>query len=247
MSATSHAPKEGSAETRHITPASRSKSCASSTAFVRRPTGNCKPTDFAFRPRMTSSSLAMSLMEEIARSEGSDKTVAHFAFGVSITIRHGVGSFTPAFRSAIFASATWSAVVSIERIFVRCQSDGPAERRPHPLGDSVRPCSRRDLVLPQDVVREEAELEVVRVPHLLRDVPVRGDPRGLEGDVTDLALLLRDEVELHGELRPQVPDVPLSDPDLRDPAHVLLAGVRLSADLSVHRVRFAGHGLKAPS
>src|SRR3989449_2547407 len=124
-------------------------------------------------------------------------------------------------------------------------ADGPTERGPHPLGNPVRPRPRRDLVLPQDVVRVQPELEVVRVPRLLRDVPVRGDPRRLQGDVPDLALLLREEVELHRELRLQVPDVPLADPDSGDPAHVLLAGVRLAPDLPVHRVRFPRHGLRA--
>src|SRR3989442_6340535 len=60
MSATSHAPNEGSAETRHVTPAFASISCASSTAFVRKPTGNCRPTVFEFRPRITSRSRSVS-------------------------------------------------------------------------------------------------------------------------------------------------------------------------------------------
>src|SRR5881296_650397 len=63
ISATSHAPNDGSAETRHVTPAFASISCASSTAFVRKPTGNCRPTVFAFRPRITSRSRFVSPMD----------------------------------------------------------------------------------------------------------------------------------------------------------------------------------------
>src|SRR5438309_998822 len=60
ISATSQAPKDGSAETRQVTPAFASISCASSTAFVRSPTGNWSPTVFALRPRITSRSRSMS-------------------------------------------------------------------------------------------------------------------------------------------------------------------------------------------
>src|SRR3972149_2362870 len=110
----------------------------------------------------------------------------------------------------------------------RRDTDGSAERGPHPLRDPVRPRPRCDLVLAEDVVRVQPQLEVVRVPRLLRDVPVRADPGRLEGGVPDLALLLRDQVQFQRELRPQVPDVPLADPEPRDPAHVLLAGARLA-------------------
>src|SRR2546422_5471226 len=63
ISATSHAPNEGSADTRQVTPAWASRSWASSTAFVRRPTGNWSPTVLAFRPRMTSSKRSVSAMD----------------------------------------------------------------------------------------------------------------------------------------------------------------------------------------
>src|SRR5207244_12810547 len=59
----SHAPNGGPAETRHVTPAFASISCASSTAFVRKPTGNCRPMVFAFRPRITSRSRSVSPMD----------------------------------------------------------------------------------------------------------------------------------------------------------------------------------------
>ena len=93
------------------------------------------------------------------------------------------------------------------RVDARRGSDGLAEGGSHPFRDTVGSRARGDLVLPEHVVRVETELEVVRVPRLLRDVPVQGDARGLEGDVPDLALLLRHEVELHGEVGAQVADV----------------------------------------
>src|SRR5437899_575707 len=84
MSATSHAPNEGSAETRHVTPAFASISCASSTAFVRKPTGNCRPTVFEFRPRITSRSRSVSPMDldrhADARKKMSLGVLALFAF-----------------------------------------------------------------------------------------------------------------------------------------------------------------------
>src|SRR3989454_5807213 len=63
MSATSQAPNDGSADTRHVTPAWASRSWASSTAFVRRPTGNWSPTVLAFQPRMTSTNRFVSAMD----------------------------------------------------------------------------------------------------------------------------------------------------------------------------------------
>src|SRR2546428_13294856 len=49
-------------------------------------------------------------------------------------------------------------------------------------------------------------------------------------------------MDLHRELRPWIADVELADSDLRDAAHVLLAGVRLTADLAIHASGFASHG-----
>src|SRR5712692_1270344 len=121
-------------------------------------------------------------------------------------------------------------------------TDRAAEGCSHPFRDSVRAGSRRDLVLAEHVVRIQSELQVVRVAGLLRDVPVRGDARRLEGDVADLALLLRDQMDLHGEVRPQIADVKLADPDLGDSAHVALLGIRLSADLPIHAAGLARHG-----
>src|SRR5205807_1312243 len=63
IAATSQAPKDGSAETRQVTPVLDSISWASATAFVRRPTGNWSPTVFALRPQITSSSRSVSPMD----------------------------------------------------------------------------------------------------------------------------------------------------------------------------------------
>src|SRR5205823_502513 len=131
------------------------------------------------------------------------------------------------------------------RLNPRRRADRGAEGGPHSFGDSVCARTRRDLVLPEDIVRVQPQLQVIRVPRLLHDVAVRGDAGRFEGDVTDLALLLRDQVNLDGEIRLQVPDVELADPDARDAAHVSLLGIRLPADLSIHAPRFARHGRRA--
>src|SRR5438552_1606116 len=86
-----------------------------------------------------------------------------------------------------------------------------AAASPHALRDAVRARPGRDLVLAEDVVRIQPQLEVVRVAGFLRDVPVRGDARRLEGDVANLARLLRDQVDSDRELRPRVSDVKLAD------------------------------------
>src|SRR2546426_2766684 len=70
ISATSHAPNEGSADTMHATPAFASISWASSTAFVRSPTGNWSPTVFALRPRITSRSRSMSAIAGLDTRDG---------------------------------------------------------------------------------------------------------------------------------------------------------------------------------
>src|SRR3989441_22575 len=128
------------------------------------------------------------------------------------------------------------------RLHPRGRADGRSERGAHAFRDAVRPGPGRDLVLAENVVRIEAELEVVRVPGLLRDVPVRRNPRGLEGDVPDLARLRGNEMDLHRELRSRIANVELADSDLRNAAHVLFAGIGLSADLAIHASGFASHG-----
>src|SRR5438034_842229 len=125
------------------------------------------------------------------------------------------------------------------------RADGGTERGAHALGDAVRAGPRGDFVLAEHIVRFRAGLEMVRVPRLLRDVSVRRDPGRLEGDVANLARLRGDEMDLHRELRPRVPDVELTDPDSGDAAHVPLLGVRLAADLSVHAARLARHRRRA--
>src|SRR3989442_3570569 len=135
ISATSHAPNEGSAETRHATPAFVSISRARSTAVVRKPTGNCRPTVFALRPRMTSSRRSISFIVAppetrrkkklcVVRSRRSRRAslraplIYAFFFSRSISSRQGVGNFTPPFRRASFASSTWSSVVEIVKTFM---------------------------------------------------------------------------------------------------------------------------------
>src|SRR2546422_1216379 len=248
MSATSHAPNEGSAEIRHVTPAFASSSCASSTAFVRKPTGNCRPTVLEFRPRITSRSRSVSPMDLDRHTDTRKKmslgVLAFFAFDLEPP---RCRKFHAAFPEGLFR------VIHVvlgrrdredlrTRLHPRGRADGCTERRAHAFRDAVRPGPGRDLVLAEHVVRIEAKLEVIRVPGLLRDVPVRRDPRGLEGDVTNLAGLRGDEMDLHRELRPWIADVELADSDLRDAAHVLLAGVRLTADLAIHASGFASHG-----
>src|SRR5438128_1934290 len=64
---------------------------------------------------------------------------------------------------------------------------------------------------------------------------------GLEGDVSDLTLLLGDQVDVDREFRPQIPNVELADPDPGNSAHVALLGVGLSANLSIHASGFSRH------
>src|SRR3989475_3121144 len=135
ISATSHAPNEGSADTRHVTPAFVSSSRARSTAAVRKPTGNCKPTVFALRPRMTSRRRPISsivappetrrkkklFFVKIAKIERANRCcprIYALFFSRSISSRQGVGNFTPPFRRASFASSTWSSVVEIVKTFM---------------------------------------------------------------------------------------------------------------------------------
>src|SRR6267378_3754838 len=125
------------------------------------------------------------------------------------------------------------------------RADRAAKGRAHPFRDPVRAGPGRDLVLAEHVVRIQAKLQMVRIARLLRDVPVRGDPRRFESDVADLALFFRDQVDLHGEVRAEIADIELTDPDLGDSAHVALLGIGLSAYLPIHTARLARHGRKA--
>src|SRR3989454_4392848 len=263
ISATSHAPNEGSAETRTMTPAFVSMSRARSTAAVRKPTGNCRPTVFALRPRMTSSRRSISSI--VAPLETRCKKKLSFARIAKIV---GSGSQPPSDLSFLLLPfdlkppGRWQLhaplpqglfrVVDVvlgrrnredlrARFHPRRRTHGRPERGAHAFGDAVRPSPRGDLVLAEHVVRIQAELEVVRVPRFLGDVAVRRDPRGLEGDVTNLACFRGDQMNLHRELRPRVPDVKLADPDSRHAAHVLLAGVRLATDFAVHAAGLARH------
>src|SRR3989475_9581094 len=185
MSATSHAPNEGSAETRHVTPAFDSSSCASSTAFVRKPTGNWSPTVLAFRPRITSRRRSVSPMSGVAgpwpeKNLCPGLVLPLFSLDLEIPRRR---QFHAAFPERLFR------VVDVvlrrrdrEDLRARLDSgrrpDRCAERRAHALGDTVRPCARRDLVLPQHVVRVQPAFPVGGVPRLLRNVPVCRDSRG---------------------------------------------------------------------
>src|SRR2546428_1854695 len=251
ISATSHAPNEGSADTRQVTPAWASRSWASSTAFVRRPTGNWSPTVLAFRPRMTSSNRFVSAMDPETDASPQKKLCPR---GLPFLLRP-LNHEAPRSRQfhAPFAEGLLRVVHVILRrgdrehlragFHSRGRADGRPKRGAHAFRDSVRARPRRNLVLAEHVVRIQSELQVVRVARLLRDVAIRGDPRRLERDVSDLALLPRDEVDLDGERRPQVTDVELANPDPRNAAHVLLPGVRLPADFAIHASGFARHRL----
>src|SRR6266545_6689884 len=83
---------------------------------------------------------------------------------------------------------------------------------------------------------------MVSVPRLLRDVPVRGNPCGFQGDVPDLARLPRDEVDFHRKSPTEIADVELTDPDAGHSTHVLLPGVGLAADLAIHASGLPRHG-----
>src|SRR5438093_3182887 len=249
MSATSHAPNEGSAETRHVTPAFASISCASSTAFVRRPTGNCRPTVFEFRPRITSRSRSVSPMDLEGRRTRREKGVLLRGLLLLFPL-----DLDPPRRRQLHAALAERFLRVVDMLLGRRDredlhagvhacggSHGAAEGGAHSFRDAVRARPRRDLVLAEHVVRVHPELEVVRVPRLLHDVAVRGDAGRFQGDVADLTLLLGDQVDVDWEFRPQIPDVELADPDPGDSAHVPLLGVGLSADLSIHASGFARH------
>src|SRR6266571_5341578 len=248
MSGTSHAPNEGSAETRHVTPAFDSSSCASSTAFVRRPTGNWSPTVLALRPRITSRTRSVSPMTGVAGPRPEKNLCRGLMLPLlplDLEVPRG-RQFHAAFPERLFR------VLDVvlrrrDREDLRARPDSGrradrcAERRAHALGDAVGPCARRDFVLAQHVVWVKAELQVVGVPRFLRDVPVRRDSRGFEGDVPDLTRLPRDEVNLHRKGRTEIADIKLTDPDAGHAAHVLLPSVGLAADLAIHASGLAGH------
>src|SRR3990170_1008054 len=252
ISATSQAPKEGSAATRQVAPAFSSISRASSTARVRRPTGNCNPTVFALRPRTTSRSRSVSPMVPCPHA-GREKNLRPRPLLLLRPLDQeapGRRELHPPFPEGLLRVRHMllrrrDREDLRARVHASRRARRRAERRPHPFRDPVRAGSRRDLVLPENVVRIHTELEMVRGPGLRRDVPVRADAGGLEGDVPDLALLLREEMDLHRELRAEVPDVELADPVPGDAPHVLLSGVGLSADLTIHARRLARHAWAA--
>src|SRR6266542_3289476 len=249
MSGTSHAPNEGSADTRQVTPAFDSSSCASSTAFVRKPTGNWSPTVLALRPRTTSRRRSVSPMSGVGgpRREKNlcpRSALPLFSLDLEIPRRRQFHAALPERLFRVFDVVLRRR--DREDLRARLDSgrraDRGAERRAHALGDAVGPCARRDLVLPQHVVRVKPELEVVCVAGLLRDVPIGGNPRGLEGDVPDLTRLPCHEVDLHRKRRAEIADVELTDPDAGHAAHVLLPGVGLAADLAIHASGLPRHG-----
>src|SRR6266545_2931932 len=236
MSGTSHAPNDGSAETRHVTPAFDSSSCASSTAFVRRPTGNWSPTVLAFRPRITSRRRSVSPMSGVGGARPEKNLCPRLVLpllplNLEVPRRR---QFHAAFPERLFR--VFDVVLRRRnREDLRARLDagrGPdrgAERRAHALGDAVGPCARRNLVFAQHVVRVKPELQMIRVAGLLRDVPV-------------LARLPRDEVDLHRKRPAEIADIELADPDAGDAAHVLLPGVGLAANLAIHASRLSRHG-----
>src|SRR2546426_7348572 len=263
ISATSHAPNDGSAETRQTTPAFVSISRARSTAVVRKPTGNWRPTVFALRPRMTSS---RRLISSIVAPPGTRRKKKLFVVRIAKSEESGSPppshlcflllpfDFEPPGRRQLDAALPQGLFRVVDmilgrrdredlhaRFHPRRRTHWCPERGAHAFRDAVGPGPRGNLVLAEHVVRIQAELEVVRVPRLLRDVAVRRDPRGFEGDVTNLACFRGDQMNLHRELRPRVPDVKLADPDSWHAAHVLLAGVRLATDFAVHAAGLARH------
>src|SRR2546428_693864 len=192
MSATSQAPNDGSADTRHVTPAWASRSWASSTAFVRRPTGNWSPTVLAFRPRMTSSKRSVSAMDPNTDASPQKKLCPRGLPFLLGPLNHE----TPRSRQlhAPFTQGLLRVVHMVLRrgdredlragFHSRGRADGRPKRGAHAFRDPVRARPRRNLVLAEHVVRLQSELQVVRVARLLRDVAVLGDPRRLERDVT---------------------------------------------------------------
>src|SRR3970040_1883492 len=170
ISGTSHAPKEGSADTRHVTPAASSISRARSTAFVLSPTGNC-------RPRMPWRGRAVSSMgpRRHAPDEKNLRPRPRLLLGGALNLE-------PPGRRQLHAALAEGLFGVVHVVLRRADREDlrarvhagrrprrRAEGRPHPLRDPVRARPRRDLVLPQDVVRVHAELQVVPVPRLLRD------------------------------------------------------------------------------
>src|SRR3989442_3233475 len=166
MSATSHAPNEGSAETRHVTPAFASSSCANSTAFVRKPTGNCRPTVFAFRPRMTSSSRSVSPMIRNRHADARKKMslgvlAFFFAFDLEPTRCREFHAALPEglFRAVHVVLRRRYREDLRARLHPRGRADGRSERGAHAFRDAVRPGPGRDLVCAQHLLRRHAELQ----------------------------------------------------------------------------------------
>src|SRR6266571_9289360 len=222
ISVTSHAPNDGSAETRQTTPAFVSISRARSTAVVRKPTGNWRPTVFALRPRMTSS---RRLISSIVAPPGTRRKKKLFVVRIAKSEESGSPppshlcflllpfDFEPPGRRQLDAALPQGLFRVVDVVLGRRdredlrarfhpgrRADGRPERGAHAFGDAVRSSPGRDLVLAEHVVRIQPELEVVRVPGFLRNVSVRGYPSGLECDVPNLARFLGDEMNLHREL-----------------------------------------------
>src|SRR5207245_548904 len=153
MSATSHAPNEGSAETRHVTSAFASISCASSTAFVRKPTGNCRPTVFEFRPRMTSRSRSVSPMDldrhADARKKMSLGVLAFFAFDLEPPRRRKFHATFPEglFRVIHVVLGRRDREDLRARLHPRGRADGCSERGAPAFRNAVRPGPGPALVL----------------------------------------------------------------------------------------------------
>src|SRR5436309_505022 len=180
ISATSHAPNEGSAETRHMTPAFVSISRARSTAVVLKPTGNCRPTVFALRPRMTSRRRSISSIVALPETRHKKKL-----FVVLIAKIEERGPLPPSNLSflllpfdleppgrrqlhATFPQGLFRVVDVIlrrrdredlhARFDPRRRADGRPERSAHAFGNAVRPGPRGDFVLAEHVVRIQSEL-----------------------------------------------------------------------------------------
>src|SRR5881397_2591851 len=145
MSATSHAPNEGSAETRHVTPAFASISCARSTAFVRKPTGNWRPTVFEFRPRITSRSRSVSPMDRERHADAQKKmSLGGLAFGLPFDLEPPRGRKLHAALPEGFFRVVHMVLGRRDREHLRAglhprrRAYGRAERGAHAFRDAVR-------------------------------------------------------------------------------------------------------------
>lgn len=111
---------------------------------------------------------------------------------------------------------------------------GLSESASHSIRDTICPRTSGELVLPKDVMRVDKDLQeiVARTDHLCQK-PVRANSRRLDGDMPNLTRLDGAQAQANGIISFR-PVLKLGYPGIRNTAHILPSGIRLSFNLPVH-------------